>query len=123
MGVARDLAAGEEIHGVRVAPGLNRAYQPGTLRRDGRQRGPTGVSGLAILRGPQFGEAFAGDAFVPESAGAAVAHLSLSREGLEVVAEHRLYDDPDYGEREFLASTDERFRPSMSAPVPTVRSG
>jgi glucose/arabinose dehydrogenase len=32
-------------------------------------------------------------------------------EGLEARAEQLLSDDPDWGAREFLASTDERFRP------------
>jgi glucose/arabinose dehydrogenase/mono/diheme cytochrome c family protein len=110
-GINVNLAEDAEVFGVRVAPGLNRAYEPGALRRDGRQKAPTAVSGVAIQRGDQFGAEYLGDAFVPESAGAAVAHFALAREGLEVRAEHRLYADPDYGEREFLAATDERFRP------------
>lgn len=110
-GLSVPLAEGELIWGVRVAPGLNRAYLRGTLRRDGRQAGPTGVSGLAIQRGDQFGPTFRGHAFVPESAGAAVAHLALDVKGLEIEARHVLYPDPDWGQREFLASTDERFRP------------
>ncbi len=118
-GVGLDLARGELVFGVRVAPGLNRAYQRGSLRPDGRQAAPTAVSGLAIQRGDQYGDAYRGDAYVPESAGNAVAHLSIERidasalDGatFDLVVEHARYADPDYGEREFLASTDERFRP------------
>jgi len=112
-GINVPLATGEQVFGVRVAPGLNRAYQPGTLRRDGRQDGPTAVSGLVIQRGHQFGDAFKGDAFVPESAGSAVAHFAIEEDadGIGLHVTHRLYPDEDYGEREFLASTDERFRP------------
>ncbi|MDG2308686.1 MAG: c-type cytochrome [Candidatus Binatia bacterium] len=110
-GVNVPLSDGEFVHGVRVAPGLNRAYLKGTLRADGRQNGPTAVSGLAIQRGDQFGPAFVGDAFVPESGGSAVARFSVERDGTDLSAEHHLYDDPQWGKREFLASTDERFRP------------
>src|SRR5262245_51990127 len=38
-GVAVALASDATVHGVRVAPGLNRAYQPDVLRPDGRQLG------------------------------------------------------------------------------------
>lgn len=110
-GVAVPLAEGEEVWGIRVQPGLNRAYARGALRADGRQAGPTGVSGLVIQRGDQYGEAYVGDAFVPESAGNAVAHFRVMRDGETLRAEHRLEPDPDWGRREFLASTDERFRP------------
>ncbi len=111
VGVNVPLSNGDLVHGVRVAPGLNRAYLAGTLRADGRQNGPTGVSGLAIQRGEQFGPDFAGDAFVPEAAGATVSHFSITRDGTELSAQHRLYDDTEWKKREFLASADERFRP------------
>lgn len=112
-GINVDLAKGERVFGVRVAPGLNRAYHAGTLRPDGRQDAPTAVSGLVIQRGHQFGDSYKGDAFIPESAGSAVAHFEIAEDsdGTGLRATHRLYPDPDYGEREFLASTDERFRP------------
>ncbi|MCP5058781.1 MAG: cytochrome c, class I [bacterium] len=110
-GVNIDLARGEQVFGIRVAPGLNRAYLRGTLRSDGRQAGPTAVSGLAIQRGDQYGPEFVGDAFVPEPGSSAVAHFAVERDGTTLRAEHRLYPDEQWGQREFLASTDERFRP------------
>ncbi|MFK7894841.1 MAG: c-type cytochrome [Myxococcota bacterium] len=110
-GLGVDLTVGAEVYGARVMPGLNRARQPGTLRPNGRQLNPTGVSGLAIQRGDQYGEVFVGDAFIPESAGAAVAHFAIARQELDWRAAHRLYKDDVHGLREFLASTDERFRP------------
>jgi len=110
-GVNVALSTGAEVFGTRVAPGLNRAYMTGTLRRDGRQQAPTGVSGLAIQRGDQYGPDYAGDAFVPEAAGSAVAHFAIERDGLTLRAEHRVYEDETWGKREFLTSTDERFRP------------
>lgn len=110
-GLNVDLSRGETVYGVRVAPGLNRAQQRGTLRADGRQKMPTAVSGLAIQRGHQYGDDYTGDAFVPESGGAAVAHFDLEWVDGQRIAHHRRYPDPDFDEREFLASTDERFRP------------
>ena len=110
-GLNVNLADGAEVFGVRMAAGLNRAYMRGSLRSDGRQLAPTAVSGLAIQRGDQFGDAFAGDAFVPEASGSAVAHFRILRRGTKLSAEHMLYTDPEFGQREFLASTDERFRP------------
>lgn len=111
VGVNVPLTDGELVHGVRVAPGLNRAYLSGTLRPDGRQNGPTGVSGLTIQRGDQYGPEYAGDAFVPESAGYSVSHFSIDRTSPKLSAKHHLYEDPDWGKRDFIASTDERFRP------------
>ncbi|MGB0621542.1 MAG: DUF7133 domain-containing protein [Myxococcota bacterium] len=105
------LSDGEKVWGVRVAPGLNRAYVRGTLRADGRQNAPTGVSGLVIQRGDQYGPDFVGDAFVPESAGNTVSRFRVTRDGTALSAEHVLEPDPEWDQREFLASTDERFRP------------
>ena len=110
-GVNVPLSADAQVFAVRSAPGLNRAYLPGTLRRDGRQDVPTGVSGLAIQRGDQYGPERIGDAFVPEAAGSAVAHFAIERTGTELRGEHRLYNDDGFGSREFLVSPDERFRP------------
>ncbi len=110
-GVNVPLAEGELVWGIRVAPGLNRAYLAGTLRADGRQAGPTAVSGLVVQRGDQYGVEFEGDVFVPESGGAAVARFEIEWNGLTPTSRHVLYEDPDWERREFLASTDERFRP------------
>ncbi len=110
-GVAESLATGATVHGVRVAPGLNRAYLPGVLRADGRQNGPTAVAGLAVNRAALFGPEARGDVFVPEPGGNVVARFRVRIDGLAAHAEQLLSDDPDWGEREFLASSDERFRP------------
>ncbi len=111
IGVNVGVTDDEIVHGVRVAPGLNRAYLPGTLRADGRQNKPTGVSGLVIQRGDQYGDEYVGDAFVPEAAGGTVSRFSLDHSARPPTARHHLYDDPEWEQREFLASTHERFRP------------
>lgn len=116
IGASERLVQDEAVHSIRVNPGINRGYVASMLRDDGRLAVTTSVSGVAVYRGDQFPATFAGDVFVPEPAGNVVAHFDLApgpvTDGVPTLtAEHRLYGDPDWVEREFLASTDERFRP------------
>ena len=116
IGASERLVLDETVHSIRVNPGINRGYVNNMLRDDGRLAVTTSVSGLAVYRGDQFPATFRGDVFVPEPAGNVVAHFDLAPGPVEdgiptLVAEHRRYGDPDWVEREFLASTDERFRP------------
>ncbi len=115
-GASERLVLDESVHSIRVNPGINRGYVNGMLREDGRLAVTTSVSGLTVYRGDQFPATWRGDVFVPEPAGNVVAHFDLAPGPVQngvptLVAEHRLYGDPDWVEREFLASTDERFRP------------
>jgi mono/diheme cytochrome c family protein len=111
VGIGEKLTTPSEVFSVRVNPGVNRAYLEGTLRPDGRLHEATGVSGLAVYRGDQFPEGYLHDVFVPEVAANVVAHFRLQEIGMALTAEHQLYADPEWGQREFLGSTDERFRP------------
>jgi glucose/arabinose dehydrogenase/mono/diheme cytochrome c family protein len=117
-GLGVNLTAPAKVYSVRVNPGVNRAYLPGTLREDGRLNDATGVSGLVAYRGDQFPGSYRGDVFVPEVAGNVVAQFAMSEEGMALVASQRLYDDEKWGVRDFLGSTDERFRPvdAMNGP-------
>lgn len=117
-GLAVNLTEPAEVFSVRVNPGVNRAYLEGTLRPDGRLHYVTAVSGLAVYRGDQFPEEFRGDAFVPEAAANVVGQFALTDDGMSIKATQRLYDDPQWGKRDFLGSTDERFRPvdAMNGP-------
>ncbi len=117
-GLGENLTLNPEVFSVRVNPGVNRAYLDTTLRPDGRLHRATGVSGLVAYRGDQFPEKFRGDVFVPESAGNVVAQFALHEAGLGLRAEQRLYEDEQWGQRDFLGSTDERFRPvdAMNGP-------
>ena len=115
-GASERLVLDESVYSIRVNPGINRGYVNNMLREDGRLAVTTSVSGLTVYRGDQFPATWRGDVFVPEPAGNVVAHFDLAPGRVEngvptLVAEHRLYGDPDWVEREFLASTDERFRP------------
>ena len=101
----------ESMYAIRVNTGVNRAYVPGVLREDGRLDRPTSASGMAVYRGDQFPREFSNDIYVTEPAANVVARLVASVSGMAVMTEHALYPDPDWGQREFLASSDERFRP------------
>lgn len=111
FGLGVNLTEESEVFSIRVNPGVNRAYLEGTLRPDGRLHRATGVSGLEVYRGDQFPRSYHGNVFVPEAAANVVAQFSLKEEGMELAVEHALYEDETWGQREFLASTDERFRP------------
>jgi len=116
IGASERLVHDETVYSIRVNPGINRGYVNSMLREDGRLAVTTSVSGLVVYRGDQFPATFRGDVFVPEPAGNVVAHFDLApgtaTNGIPtLVAEHRRYGDPNWVEREFLASTDERFRP------------
>lgn len=117
-GIGVNLTDPALVYSVRVNPGVNRAYLKDTLRPDGRLYRATGASGLVIYRGDQFPEAYRGQAFVPESAGNVVAQFALREEGVGVAAEQQLYEDVQWGQRDFLGSTDERFRPVDAANGP-----
>jgi putative membrane-bound dehydrogenase-like protein len=86
-------------------PGVNRGYNGTTLREDGTLASVTATCGPSIYRGHLFPEEFRGNAFVPEPAGNLIKRLQLSeKEGL--VRAQNAYD-----QKEFLTSSDERFRP------------
>lgn len=111
QGLGVNLTEPAEVFSVRVNPGVNRAALDGILRPDGRLHLVTAVSGLAVYRGDQFPNEYRGDVFVPEVAANVVARFSLSEDGIALKAQQQLYDDPQWGKRDFLGSTDERFRP------------
>lgn len=110
-GIEENLTETSLVYSVRVNPGVNRAYIEGTLREDGRLNKSTGVSGLGVYRGDQFPERFRRDVFIPESAGNVVSQFRLSDDGMILKASQQLYADEQWGQRDFLGSTDERFRP------------
>lgn len=90
---------------IRVTPGVNRGYREGTLREDFTLATVTAACGPVVYRATLFPEAFRGNAFICEPAGNLV--------------KRNVMDDWDgapraraaYEQSEFLASTDERFRP------------
>ncbi len=103
-GVPRRVATDRSTWPIRMTPGVNRGYQDATLRDDGTLRSFTAACGPEIFRGTLIDDAV-GDAFVCETAGNLVKRYRLDdRDGVPVAT-------PAYDQQEFLASTDERFRP------------
>ena len=117
-GLGVNLTRPAEVFSVRVNPGVNRAYLDNTLREDGRLHQVTGVSGLVAYRGDQFPLQYRNDVFVPEVAANVLAQFAMVEDGMALRAAQRLYDDEKWGKRDFLGSTDERFRPvdAMNGP-------
>ncbi len=97
-------------------PGVNRGYleastkpdgtpAKGTLRPDGSLQSVTATCGPAIYRGDLFPKEYLGNAFIPEPSGNLVKRLILSEKDGVITAKNA------YEGKEFLTSTDERFRP------------
>ncbi|MEX0742630.1 MAG: HEAT repeat domain-containing protein, partial [Phycisphaeraceae bacterium] len=110
-GINANIVNSNKAFPIRINPGVNRGYIDGQLREDGRLNTVTAISDALIYRGDQFGPEYVGDAFIPEPGANTIAHFRMQEEGVELKAEHITYEDPDWEKRDFLASTDERFRP------------
>ncbi|MCH9662386.1 MAG: cytochrome c, class I, partial [Gammaproteobacteria bacterium] len=110
-GLGDRVSKADELFAVRVNPGVNRAYVPGVLKQAGRLNRPTSASGMLVYRGDQLPLTSHQDVFVTEPAANAVVQLRLAQEGLTLSTQHQLYPHTKWQQVEFLASTDERFRP------------
>jgi mono/diheme cytochrome c family protein/glucose/arabinose dehydrogenase len=104
----------------RVTPGVNRAYQMKVNGFDKDTLNPetfklisaTGVAGTVIYRGTNFPKEWYGRAFSCESSVQLVKAVDFKEEDGKFVGTHPM------GQDEFLASTDERFRPVNSYNAP-----
>ncbi len=90
---------------IRVTTGINRGYK--SLDEEGKMTSFTAACGPLIYRGGWFPRDYAGNAFVCEPAGNFVRRFAL----LEKDGQIKGYNPHEEEKREFLASTDERFRP------------
>lgn len=88
---------------IRMTPGINRGYQKHMLREDYTLKRNTAVCSPLVYRGDVL--SCDGDVFVCEPAGNLVRQFDVTDDHGMLVGENAC------GEREFLASTDERFRP------------
>ncbi|MEO7891873.1 MAG: c-type cytochrome [Vicinamibacterales bacterium] len=93
-------------------PGTNRSYQAGVLRPDGTLARYTSAAGGTIYRGDRLPADLYGNAFVAEPAANVISRLIVSDDGTTLVGKKA------YDKGEFLASTDERFRPVNFANAP-----
>ncbi len=106
-------AGNNRVHPGRVTPGLNRAYisslngykdntiDPKTFKLINA----TGACGPVIYRGNNFPTSYDGRAFVCESAAQLVKMIDVEAKDGKLTGSHPIEN------REFLSSTDERFRP------------
>jgi glucose/arabinose dehydrogenase len=97
---------------VRPNPGTNRAYQFGIDRPDGTLARFTAVCAPLVYRGDRLPADLYGNVFVADPAANVVSRIVIDVDGKEVRA-RKAYD-----RGEFLASTDERFRPVYLANAP-----
>lgn len=119
-GVDEQIVSRPEVHTVHPNPGTNRSYRDGVLRDDGRLAGPRSTTGPGPYRGELFPEEYRNNVFVPCGKSNVVAEFELTEgsDGITLDAEHVLYDDEDWDKREFLAATDEVFRPVQAKTGP-----
>ena len=97
---------------VRPNPGTNRAYQTGIDREDGSLARFTSVCAPLVYRGDRLPAELYGNVFVAEPAANLVSRIILADDGKALRA-RKAYD-----RGEFLASTDERFRPVYLSNAP-----
>ena len=100
------------VFGIRPNTALNRNYRPGRILADGRVASVTTISGLAVHSHGAYGKDWEGAIF-SMSPGTNTVGAFLPEKPFPASDEyvHQLYPDAVWKEREFLASTDERFRP------------
>jgi mono/diheme cytochrome c family protein/glucose/arabinose dehydrogenase len=97
---------------VRPNPGTNRAYQAGIDRPDGTLANYTAVCAPLVYRGDRLPADLYGNLFVAEPAANLISRIVLSDDGTTLKARKA------YEGAEFLASTDERFRPVYLSNAP-----
>ena len=104
-GIGELVCPDSTTHPIHPTPGVNRGYLPGTLRKDRTLAKLTAACSPAFYRADAMGEGFRNSVFVCEPAGNLVKRLVVREDDGVPRAENA------YPDREFLASSDERFRP------------
>jgi mono/diheme cytochrome c family protein/glucose/arabinose dehydrogenase len=99
------VATNQNVWPIRVNPGVNRGYQTTIIKPNGKLGDFTAACSPYIYRGEAFGPEFYGNAFVAEPA------ANLVKRNLVTAKNGTLTSTHAYPDTEFLASTDERFRP------------
>jgi len=104
--------AANAVWPVRPNPGTNRAYQIGIDKPDGTLARYTAVCAPVVYRGDRLPPELYGNVFVAEPAGNLVGRLIIEDDGKGLRVK-RAYEKGD-----FIASTDERFRPVFISDAP-----
>ncbi|MCA9127888.1 MAG: hypothetical protein KDB22_12415 [Planctomycetales bacterium] len=95
----------QEMFPIRPTPGINRGYIPGFLRPDGTLIEANSNCGPVVYRGDCLPSELLGNVFIPDPAGNLIRRQVVQRQDWDVMSFNA------YSRQEFLASTDERFRP------------
>ncbi len=111
-GIDHGLTIDRRIYPIRPNPAVNRGYIPGTLDAEGRLLEFTAACSPLVYRGDVLPKEYRGNVFVCEPSGNLIKRNVIESSGLQLAAR-----DPHPG-KEFLASTDERFRPVHLATGP-----
>lgn len=104
-GINVEIAQYQDVFPIRPTPGINRGYKEEMLDEEEKLLRFTAACSPLIYRGDQYPAEFQGNAFVCEPAGNLIKRNLLIENGPYIVAKQA------YENKEFLASTDERFRP------------
>jgi putative membrane-bound dehydrogenase-like protein len=104
-GVNVQLDKSQLVWPIRPTPAVNRGYRTGFLRADGSLKEFTAACGPCVYRGGVFPINCDGDVFVCEPSAHVVRRAHVFEDGLQLRGRNA------YDRREFIASTDERFRP------------
>lgn len=104
-GFDQNIVPDNRTYPVRATPGVNRGYMKGVLDDSLRLVNFTAACGPVIYRAGLFGGPFLNNAFVAEPSANLIKRNILNDSGYFVRGKQA------YAGREFLASTDERFRP------------
>lgn len=95
----------QQVWPIRPTTGVNRGYIAGFLRPDGTMVDANADCGPVVYRGDNLPAELRGDVFISEPAGNLIRRQVVTREN-GVTSSRNAYD-----RAEFIASTDERFRP------------
>jgi mono/diheme cytochrome c family protein/glucose/arabinose dehydrogenase len=109
LGADRSLNTVWPVH---PTPGVNRGYQDGVLRPDGRLASFTAVAAPTVYRGHRLPAELYGNVFVVEPSANFVSRIVVTDDG-QTLRGRKAYPDA-----EFMASTDERFRPVYLSSAP-----
>jgi mono/diheme cytochrome c family protein len=104
-GVNVQVDRDQSVWPIRPTPAVNRGYRPGFLRPDGSLKEFTAACGPCVYRGAAFPIEFDGDVFVCEPSAHVVRRAHVFEDGVQLRGRNA------YDRSEFIASTDERFRP------------
>lgn len=104
-GYDENIVPDNRTYPIRPTPGVNRGYMKGVLDDSLRLVNFTAACGPLVYRGGTFGKDFDGNAFVAEPS------ANLIKRNILADSLYRVKGRQAYAGKEFLASTDERFRP------------